>query len=350
MLLLLTACSPSRPPPVISTTERWQAVEELARTSCGEWPEDDFPTDLGPADRRAALRAWHAADPDAVTDVDARYATFAYVDRADGEDLPVIAHLVASLRACGRWVDQRTEEELVLRACAVDPRATADALAGLAPGPSAQVRAARESVWVVEMEAPSVEGRFTAMLLLGAKEWMAKWVLDGQGVLPEIPVNLPFAQLLREETRAAEPGIPEMVARCTTAAPAGGFLVPAAESAGVIRAGADGVPTLWWPEAGVLGAEPGPLGPVGWWVGSERRGVVEVGPARLVPHCPGTGAAHWEAPVPLGDAPAAGGSGELGIALPPHATTNPWTLGTDACGPVLTGPGGTWSLGCCAGR
>jgi hypothetical protein len=340
----MLACGESRPPPTVAGSERWDRVLALAETDCEEWPEDTFTTDLAPQKRRDLLRAWHEADPAAVLDVDARYATFAYLDRVAPEDVVVLAHLAASLRACGRWVDQRTEEDLVLAACEVDPAATRAAWAALSPPPSAQVWAAREARWLVEIEAPAVAGRFMALLLVGTQEWMAKWVLDGNGVVPELPENMPFGHVLREETRPPAPGVAETVARCTSAAPPGAFRVPRPEAAGVVRAGTDGLPRLWWPDDGVLGAE-GPLGPVAWWDGAARKGVVDVGALTRVEHCKGQ--FHWEAPIPLGDA-VVPGAGELGVALPPHAAENGFRLEPGAaCGPVLSGPSASWALGCC---
>ncbi len=343
MFTLFAACGTPKPTPVVSTTPRWQEVEALAEVDCDEWPEDEFPTDVAPKARREALRAWHAADPGANVDVDARYATFSYVDHTEPADVEVIAHLVGSLRACGRWVDARHEEELVLRACAADPSATARAIRALPPPPSPTVRAAREAVWIVEMEAPSVSGRFTASLLAGTKEWMARWVLDGEGALPEMPANMPFGQLLREETRAPQPGVPEQVARCTTGAPDGSFRVPSPAAAGVLRAGPDGAPTVWWPADGVLGTE-GPLGPLEWWADGERRGAVVVGALRRVEDCPGR--PRWEASASLGDRPPPA-PGSFGILLPPGVPLA-HRLEADACGLGLAGPEGTWSLGCCA--
>lgn len=349
MWLLLTACADRRPPPIVNTTERWDAVLALAETACDEWPEEDFATGLGPTQRREALRAWHAADPAAVTEVDTRYVSFAYVDRTDPEDVAVLAHLVANLRACGRWVDQRAEEELILRACDADAERTRAAVAALAPRPHPKVYAAREAVWMVDLELPSVEGRFMSALLVGAQEWMAKWVLDGEGVVPEMPSNMPFGQLLREETRPPEPGVPEMVARCTAApnqggAPPGPFRVPQARAAGVLRADPAGL-RLWWPDDGVLGAA-GPLGPLSWWVGAERRGTLDVGELTRVEHC--AGQHHWEAVIPLGEGgpPDALADG-VAVALPPHATQNDWRLEAGSCGEALVGPVSSVPLGCC---
>lgn len=338
---MTAACGPDRPPPAAPTASRWEAVEALAETDCEPWPDDRFPTDIAPDARREALRRWHAESPQVDVEVDARYVTFSYVDRTEPADLPVVAHLVASLRRCGRWADRRAEEELLARACAVEPASVRDATRDLPPPPPDEVSAAREALWLDD-HAPPVSGRFTAALRTATQDWLAGWVLDQKGSAPGVPTNLPVGHLLREETRPPPPDVPPRVARCTAEAPATGpFRVPAAGAAGMWVPDPAGL-RLWWPEDGVLGSD-GPLGPVdGWFEGSRR--TLTVGRLERVEPCPGQ--VRWEAVVPLGD----GGPGSVsGVALPPGADPEGWSVVGEGCRAAVEGPGARWAPGCCPG-
>jgi hypothetical protein len=271
VLLWLACAQPAvRPPPV---APRWGEVEALAETGCAAWDDDRFGLELSPAERRAALRAWHAEAPAAAMEIEAQYVRLTWVAGMEVADLAPLAHVVSSLRQCDRAASRAIEEEMLLLGCATDADAARAALATAAPPPTAQVYAAREAVFAYELALESVSGPYERFRMVGFQDFLSRWVLDERGERwPEVPTNLPLKKLLTGEAAVSRPGVPEAVARCLS----GAGRTPRPEATGTLDGG-----VARWPSDGVIGTR-GPLGPLDVWDATGRVGRIEAGEPTLV--------------------------------------------------------------------